>query len=278
MNPIKTGARILILTAGLTGGYLIIKNSKPAGSGGYVHIESGGEAVENFQKSPIQWVEKAKEFISHPIESLGLGAQTDGDNPADGASFNLTEFVAKSVSSQMQTLDQQGVENIDPNDPRNQEAIEKAMAELQNFSLFDESISDKDLKISQDNSLPAKAKYIESVGKTFTENVTDVYKNQSKALDKLTSTGDVSDVKKLADTYRNIFNGVLTVSVPSDWLDLHERFLMILKKFEFVYRGIVDFKTDPIKADLLAQMIPELSEIELQIFKEYKNKLSEIGI
>ena len=63
MNPLKLGAIVLILTAGLAGGYLIIKDSKTAGSGSYITLESSSKAVENSQKSPIQWMEKAKDFI-----------------------------------------------------------------------------------------------------------------------------------------------------------------------------------------------------------------------
>ena len=81
----------------------------------------------------------------------------------------------------MQTLDQKGVENIDPNDPQNQEAIKKAMAELQNFSLFDESISDKDLKISQDNSKEAKSKYLMETAQIILKNSNNDYKKSPKS-------------------------------------------------------------------------------------------------
>ena len=269
MNPLKLGAIVLILTAGLAGGYLIIKDSKTAGSGSYITLESSGEAAEKSQKSPIQWMEKAKDFISNPIESLGLNDKADGNNFDNVALFNLTEFVAKSVSNQMQTLDQKGVENIDPNDPQNQEAIKKAMAELQNFSLFDESINDKDLKISQDNSKEAKSEYLMETAQIILKNSNNDYKNPQKALENFTDNFDVSGVRQIADAYSKIFDGFLNTKVPSDYLDLHRRYVILLKKAKETYQGLVDYSNDPVRAALSMQLTPKIVEAELNIKQEY---------
>ena len=269
MNPLKLGAIVLILTAGLAGGYLIIKDSKTAGSGSYITLESSGEAAEKSQKSPIQWMEKAKDFISDPIESLGLNDKADGNNFDNVALFNLTEFVAKSVSNQMQTLDQKGVENIDPNDPQNQEAIKKAMAELQNFSLFDESINDKDLKISQNNSKETKSKYLMETGQIILKNSNNDYKNPQKALENFSDNFNVSGVRQIADAYSKIFDGFLNTKVPSDYLSLHKRYVVLLKKAKETYQGLVDYSNDPVRAALSMQLTPKIVEAELNIKQEY---------
>ena len=277
MNPIKLGAIILILTAGLAGGYLIIKDSKTAGSGSYITLESSGEAVEKSQKSPIQWMEKAKEFISNPIESLGLNNKVDENNSNNVASFNLTEFVAKSVSNQMRTLDQKGVENIDPNDPQNQEAIKKAMAELQNFSLFDESISDKDLKVSQDNSLEAKKRYLSETAQIILKNFNEQNTNFQKALEDFANNFNVSGIKQISDAYSKIFDGFLNTEVPSNYLDLHKRYVVLLKKAKETYQGLVDFNNDPVRAGLSMQLVPKIAEVELKIKQEYYQKALNFG-
>ncbi|MDP3014880.1 MAG: hypothetical protein Q8N28_00425 [bacterium] len=272
MNPLKLGAIILILTAGLAGGYLIIKDSKPAGSGSYITLESSGEAVEKSPKSPIQWMEKAKEFISNPIESLGLNNKADGNNLDNAASFNLTEFVAKSVAGQMQTLDQQGVENIDPNDPQNQEAIKKAMAELQNFSLFDESISDKDLKISSDNSKEAKSKYLIETTQIILKNFNEQKMDPKKALEMLVDNLNTSGVSQIADAYSKIFNGFLNTETPLDYLSLHKRYVVLLKKAKETYQGLVDYNNDPVRAALSMQLVSKIAETEMEIRNEYYQK------
>ena len=269
MNPLKLGAIVLILTAGLAGGYLIIKDSKTAGSGSYITLESLGKATEKSPKLPIQWMEKAKEFISNPIESLGLNDKADGNNFDNVALFNLTEFVAKSVSNQMQTLDQKGVENIDPNDPQNQEAIKKAMAELQNFSLFDESINDKDLKISQNNSKETKRKYLMETGQIILKNSNNDYKNPQKALENFSDNFNVSGVRQIADAYSKIFDGFLNTQVPSDYLSLHKRYVVLLKKAKETYQGLVDYSNDPVRAALSMQLTPKIVEAELNIKQEY---------
>ncbi|MBU2652611.1 MAG: hypothetical protein KKA81_16925 [Bacteroidetes bacterium] len=275
MNPLKLGAIILILTAGLAGGHLIIKDSKTAGSGSYITLESSGKAPENPPKSPIQWMEKAKEFISNPIESFGLNESSkvsEVKSSNDETPLNLTEFVAKSVSNQMQTLDQKGVENINPNDPQNQEAIEKAMAELQNFSLFDELISDSDLKISQDNSLEAKKRYLTETAQIIIKNSNEAYNNPQKALEKMANTLDISGVKQAAEAYSEILNGFLNTEVPSDYLNLHKRYIILLKKAKEVYQGLVDYSNDPVRAALSMQLVQKIAEAELKIKQEYYQK------
>lgn len=258
MNPIKLGAIILILTAGLAGGYLIIKDSKTAGSGSYITLESSGKAVENSPKSPIQWMEKAKEFISNPIESLGLNDKTDGNNLDNTTSFNLTEFVAKSVSNQMQTLDQKGVENIDPNDPQNQEAIKKAMAELQNFSLFEGTVDDKDLKISSDNSGEAKKKYIENTSEIAQNNFSGFKNSYVEVLEDVVKRGDFSSVKQLSEIYQKIVNSHINLTAPSDLLYLHKKLINHFMLAHKIYQSIANLQVDPIRADLAFQMIEHL--------------------
>ena len=280
MNPLKLGAMILILTAGLAGGYLIIKDSKPAGSGSYIILESSGKAVENSQKSPIQWVEKVRDFISNPTGSLekfsgadsAAAEKIDSNNP----SSNLTEFVAKSVSGQMQYLSQSG-KDFDPNDSKNQEIIKKALASLQTPSLFNESINDKDLKISQNNSIEAKRFYLESMGKIVINSSNVFSINPIKALDKLIY-GDASAINQVINYYTETYKNFLSIAVPSDWLDLHKRYLTVSKQMEIIYRGMADFQNDPVKAALLGDALPNMIEAETNMKKEYYNIEKEFEI
>lgn len=282
MNHIKLGAVILILTAGLAGGYLIIKNSKSAGSNGYVTIESSGKAPENSPKPPIQWVEKAREFISHPIEELKKFSDKTVSEPAEEAGLsnsplNLTDFVAKSVSGQMQYLSQSG-EDFDPNDPKNQEAIEKAMADLSSASLFDETtINDKDLKISQDNSAEAQTVYVEKVIKIRNrpELGPEVFLN---VLKETFEKNNIKIAKQFALANGNAANEYLDLTIPSEWLDIHKKLISYFKTWQEIYLVIADYYNDPIKASKALEVIDQLLIDNENIRNLFIQKAKNIGL
>ncbi len=195
---------------------------------------------------------------------------------------NLTEFVAKSMFSQMKDFDQKGIDpssGFNPQSSEGQELIKKTLAKISDPSLLIEnySVDEKDLKISSDNYSLRKAIYLEATGRIIYNNSNSLYKNPIKVLEGLI-LGDASNANKLADTYQNIFNGFLNTEVPSDWLDLHKRYLVLLKKFENLYRGTTVFVQDPIKADLLVQMIPDMISAEFKIYQEYLEKEKILGI
>jgi len=140
------------------------------------------------------------------------------------------------------------------------------------------TIDDKDIKISSDNSKEAKIQYLETTGKIILNNSNEFYVDPTKALEQISSGANVSGVNQLADTYLEIFKKFLNTNVPSDWLGLHKRYLIIAKKFELAYRGMADFQNDPVKTYLLGEMLPGLIEIENQIKGDYANKEKELGI
>ena len=169
----------------------------------------------------------------------------------------------------MQTLDQKGVENIDPNDPQNQEAIKKQWRNCKTFRFLTNQFSDNDLKISQDNSKEAKSEYLMETAQIILKNSNNDYKNPQKALENFTDNFDVSGVRQIADAYSKIFDGFLNTKVPSDYLDLHRRYVILLKKAKETYQGLVDYSNDPVRAALSMQLTPKIVEAELNIKQEY---------
>ncbi len=276
MKHAKNIAIILVILVGLVSSYLILKNpdSQAVSSGANGEISKLNDEI--LSKNPIQWMEKVKDFISNPVGSSGLNEQADKNVSNDKASLNLTKLVAQSMSGQMQYLGQSG-KDFDPNDPGNQEIIKKAMADAQNISLFDESISDKDLKILQDNSLEAKRFYLESMNKIAINSLNIFSINPIEALNKLIY-GDASAINKVINYYVETYKNFLNTPVPSDWLDLHKRYLMVLKQMEVVYRGMADFQNDPVKASLLGDALPNMIKAEMGIREEYYNIEKEFGI
>jgi len=271
MNRTKIAAIVFILSAGMIASYAILKNSTLK-----IDLTKSGLTEENstsfISQNPIKWLGKAvakiNDFIggeSNEPAQISLPQNIDFEN------FNLTEFVAKSSFTQMKKLDQSGQDPfaIDPNDPANKEFIERAIAGIQNpETIFNFSINDRDLKISQDNSRENKARYMENFAKIMMKNVNnEIYKNPDKAVVAAVERNNTSDVKKLADIYGNIFDELINISTPSDYLKIHMDYLEISKKMKIIYSGIADFQNDPVKAALLIKLWPETVRAEANFYQ-----------
>ncbi len=274
MNRTKIAAIVFILSAGIIASYAILKNAVPK-----IDLTKSGLTEENSTSSiaqnPIKWLGKAvakfNDFISGESSEP---AQISLPKDIDFENINLTEFVAKSSFTQMKNLDQSGKDpfEIDPNDPANKEFLEKAIASIQNpETIFNIFIDNKDLEISQDNSMENKIKYVENFEKIMVKNTNnDIYKNADKAVAAVVEQNNVSDVKKLADIYENIFNELINISIPSNYLEVHKDYLRIVKKMEIIYSGVADFQNDPVKASLLIKLWPEVVRAEANFFRVSK--------
>jgi len=277
MKSIKIAAIILIISTGLAGAYLIVKNSP--------HINSGETLTEKSENklaglSPIRWLENLVSSTDANSSSLNMDRakeQLQNINSDDLKSINLTKLLAESMFTQMRNLDQSGenpFETLNPNDPK---IVQEAVGDIQNLvSILNQPINEKDIKISQDNSLANKGKYLEVTAKIILNKSNELYKNPIEILNKVVDSNDTSEANQLANAYQNVFNGLLNTEVPSDWLDFHKRHLSILKKFEITYRAIADFQNDPVKAYLFIQALPELTKADVEIKEEFYKKSLEI--
>lgn len=292
MNRLRVATIILILSAGITVSYIILKSAVPE-TNQSENTVSNSDYANLISQNPIEWLAKAVEksgFIDSAnkldnfADSKGINSETSSLKSVDFGNINLTEFVAKSLFTQMKNLDQSGknpFETFDFSTLEGKEFLEKAIAGIDDPSLFFSSIKidDKDLKISQDNSLKSFLKYFESITSVVSELYYDIYKNPLKVLGKFMNSDDmnVSGIIQLANAYSNVLNKYYSITVPSDFIDLHKRYLMILKKMEVACRGIANFQEDPVKAGLFIKLIPEFIMEELSVKKEYSQKMTNFG-
>ena len=276
MNRTKIVVIVFILSAGIIASYAILKNSALK-----IDLTKSGLTEENAESSisqnPIKWlgrtVAKLNDFVSGKESDetkISLPQNIDFEN------INLTEFVAKSSFTQMKNLDQSGQDpfEIDPNDPANKEFIEKAVAGIGDpSSFFNPTVDDKDLKISQDNSKEAKTRYFDAIGKVMLENINSDYRNPMIVMQNFANNYDVSGIKRIIDAYSKMLNGVISTEVPSDYLEIHKRYIVFLKRAKMVYSVIANYDKDPVKATLSAKLIIGIAEADLAIKEEYAEKV-----
>jgi hypothetical protein len=271
MKPIKITVIIIVIGC-LFGSGLIIKKiaSNPFRDNNInnITVKLNGTKSRPLSQSLNQLAEETQNNSQPSTKDLDNSSQNE-------ISRNLTELVAKSMFAQMQKLDQSETNpfgNFNPENPEIQKQIQEAISNLQNpLSSFDFSIDKNDIKVSQDNSLKNKGGYLEEAGNIILKNMNESYKNPTGAVEKAVMFDNFSELQKLIDTYETIFSSFANLSVPSDWLELHKRYLTLLKKATIVYREIADnIKDDPIKAGLLiSQSMLEIIEEETVIKIEY---------
>ncbi len=273
MKSPRLGFIILTLVLVFAGAYFIANTFKRPGgqTTSAINISLKNVLTEELKQLNENSLEKNPTQLKNP--------GTSNSNPQD--TTNLTKLVASSIFGRMKGLDQEQekfFENFNPDDPEIQKTIQEAISQIQDLNLIggQSTINNNDLKISPDNSLTAKASYLEATAKIISDNSNEFYNNPVNALQKLTLDAETSGVNKIADTYSEIYKGFLNAPIPSDWLILHQRYLTLLKKIESIYRGIADFRNDPIKASLLGEMLPEILNEEAKIREEYYKK--ELGI
>jgi|GEM_PF-2036649 len=274
MNRVKIFAIVLVILAGLVSSYLILRNPGQANVSGNIYgandkIADLSKAI--LDKNPIQWVEKAKEQISVAADSAV--SQVSGKQNSSGVP-NLTNAIAKQMFSGMKNIAQNGVGDtqggFNSDDPQNQQLINDAINNIQNpFAGYDLSVDEKSIKISQDNSGQNKINYLEAVSNIIMKYRTDAYRDPLSAVDKAVMSADLSPLEQLIGTYKNLYSGLISLSVPSDWFALHKSYLEFMKKAEAVYSGIADISNDPVRASLFVQMAPDILNQEIQIRKEY---------
>jgi len=259
----------LVILAGVISSYFILKNSGPVTASGENDkiSELSGQILN---KNPIQWIEKAKEQISSIKDSV-QGKLSGDSNPS--GQVNLTNLVAKSMFGGMQNMIQDGnaSSTFNPNDPKSQEAIQNAISGVQDpLSYYDLSIDEKAINISQGDPEQSLMNYLEGASVAIAQGEkAEAYRKPTDAVDKAILLGDSSGLKQLVETYQNLFNGFMGLSVPPGQLELHKKYLKFFKKAGVVYLGIGDFQNDPVKASLFFQMVPDIINEEIEIRKEY---------
>ena len=257
----------MVILAGIVSSYFIFKNSGPAAASS----ENGGISElskQILENSPIKWIEKAKEQIL-----TGDSVGNESSNFLNSSKqINFSELVASQMFGDMENMFQSGDSStvFDPEDPNNKEAIQSAISGIKDpLSYYDLSIDEKAIKVLQDNSKEAKKNYLEGVFIVFSQNETDAYKNPTSAVDKAILLSDFSGLNQLVKTYQNLYNRFMIVSVPTDQLELHKRYLRFFKKAGIIYSGIGDIQNDPVKAGLFFEMVSGLINEEIEIGKEY---------
>lgn len=253
MNPLKLSGIFLVAVVLLIGSWFISKPSltipstAPKTSLKETLFGNNGEnLLNNFS------IDNLKNLVKSQTSNLSATSTEDQ---------NLTDQLGKTMASNILGATSDLLNYKSGESSPEQQQITNTLANQlkdQNYFSLDQPINDQSLKITSFNSVSTKKQYLEDLGNTiqkcfngFNKNVTDILKD---AFEK----GDVSSAKKLSEIYQCSYDGLIKITVPSEWLGLHKDLLIYYQNAKIIYTAIGDYQNDPLKAYLALNEITNL--------------------
>ena len=195
----------------------------------------------------------------------GASAETGGDK---SGSVNLTKEIAKNISSRITA----GAEkkSFDLSDPASlvkgaaSDDINDFMAEL------DPKISIKELKISNDNSPGAVARYAKSVEEiVFSKYYPAV--SEEDAIMNAVRYKNFSGIDVYASYYAKTIAEMKNIAVPSGFADLHKKGVELLMANKKIDESMKEISVDPLKAILAIQQYASVKKRMADTLTEFAN-------
>ena len=134
--------------------------------------------------------------------------------------------------------------------------------------IFDISISDEHIKISEDNSKQAIELYVSKITQWLNS---DIFFFQNEALQIITNTlknqgfDNLDRLIKLNDQW---IDQMKEITVPSSWKELHKQGLGIIILTRNIFISIRDYENDPFKAYYAAEKLEELTGTWTNLIKQ----------
>ncbi len=268
----------MISAAVLLGSWFIFKSSFSSPTNQQNQPEKTGflgTGVENpFANIDLK---TAKEFLNQQLSST---FSSNSETATSTASQNLTEQIGKAMSSKILGASQDLLNYKSGELPLEGKQIADELTNQfnsQNYLPLNQPIDDKALKIG-DDSPSAKKQYIENLGivvkncfSGFNKSATDILKD---AMEK----NDSTSVKKLSEIYNCSYNGLISASAPSSWLDFHKDLLVHYQNAKIIYEAIGDYQNDQLKAYIAVNSLENLVNSADQIQRTLEIKVKSVGL
>jgi len=131
---------------------------------------------------------------------------------------------------------------------------------LQIPDLFNITIIDNDIKISQDNDKATIEKYLDQVSYILNADNFFIKEQAYQALSKTFNEGNFSQLDELIKTNDAKIEDAKTIIVPSIWKDVHKRGLELTLLIRNIYVSFRDVLDDPLKAYMAVNQLESFSQ------------------
>lgn len=239
----------------------------PAGSGVQKSPNDAGGAVG--LDSGLQYqVNQNRNIVTNPAPT--------GETSADAN--NLTDQLAQTLSQNILqangSVTSNGTSTIRlPSSDYMSNALDASMNQGLQFPIF----TDKDIRVGKDNSVGAQLAYINNLGKVTDNNFSGFKVSVTDMLDNFFKQNNSAPLAKYVDIAGNQVNGLLALEVPEQMKVWHIQNLNLWEKKLVVYRAILNFDSDPLKAVLAAKevdnVITETNDLQ-KVLGDYFNSFA----
>lgn len=206
--------------------------------------------------------------------------QEDNQNNGNLKTDNLTELLIQEYEKEFLKLNQNGPQTINGktgikpiSEESFQNLIEKKVSEDISFEYF----SEKDIKISEDNSVEAQGNYLNLFGAIIQKNFGNFKTPITDIIDRAIEKQKTDDLEKYLNIASNQINDLLALETPSRWKEFHLQNLNLWQKKLTVYTAILNYKDDPLKGVIALKQVENLIDESENIQTVLENRIKELN-
>lgn len=179
------------------------------------------------------------------------------NNLSSSNSINLTRELAKSMGVQVASLKEGEIPDVSDSLNLIDKSANRSVLEF--IAGFHTQISEKELKISQDNSLEAIKKYSSDVSEAIPQNPYP-QKSEDEIFSEAMNTKNFRIIDEFIQYYEQAIKNMKNVVAPSDFLAIHKREIELFIATKKVYESIKEIDKDPLKTVLALQQNEKIRE------------------
>ena len=229
---------------------------------GYFLLSQVSVSSVNTINPPSYYGENGESF------SYNTDAQIASSVPAPVFFGNVTDSVTHDVSRELFIDIQSSMESDEETSDLIKRIQEGGISEsilTQNVSPrsigFIESLNQTNINPSLSNLPSDTNRYINSVGKTLSRiNIDTEISSISGALKKFVNEGNSSQLNTLISKYNTILKDVMSLPVPSRYIDFHESMVVSFWNFSLFLDAISNIQTDPVRALVAVEYFPTINQ------------------
>lgn len=186
---------------------------------------------------------------SNPSTGKKMENQEQFASLATSSAINLTQGLTKTIGFQIYKSG--GKEMPDLSDPLKLMDSDTTQGLAEFVAGFNIRISEKELKVSSDNSKTAIQIYYNDINKILT---VDVLTAQSRTdpdnIAVYIQNKDYTFVDKNIQALKEVISRMKSITIPSEFFTFHKRFIELLMAQERVFESIKEIERDPLKTIL----------------------------
>lgn len=141
--------------------------------------------------------------------------------------------------------------------------------------IFDISISDEQINISEDNSKPAIQFYISGISQWLNSDIFFLQNEAFQLVSYALQNQEFNDLDKLIKLNDQWIDQMKEIIVPSSWKEIHKEGLKTIILFRNIFISLRDVENDPFKAYYATEKLEELTNNWTELIKKAINLAQE---